>query len=352
MNKNPLVSIVVPVYNTEAYLEDCIKSIISQTYDNLEIIIVNDGSTDNSAEICKRIIGNDIRIHYIEKANSGVSDTRNIGIDNASGEYMIFADSDDLLAPDMIRLLVTYAEKNNSDFVICGNYNLSTFKTSERHLFSNERSFEGDEYLYNILFPTLGPIIKNINPSKLDKLTPIWARLYKTSVIKTNGIKFIDLNKLPSECLQFNLEYCLHITKASYVDRPLYYYRRNTISSVTKPFRTGLIDKWLWWIDYVVPIITSNPNRAMLNEALNGRIICSLIPLGGNALKIKDKKERLKEFNRILNIKQVQTALREYDTKKSPFCWRLFFFAARIKNVPMFMFLTWSMRKILKLRKS
>lgn len=352
MNENPLVSVIVPVYNTENYLEKCIQSCVDQAYENIEIIVINDGSTDNSPKICKRFQEADARIKYIAKDNSGVSDTRNVGIDSATGEYLMFVDSDDILDSQMIGFLVGAAEKDNSDLVICGNYNLSTLKTTERNLFSRDFVFEDNNLFTEILQPTLGPTPEKFNPAKLDKFVPIWARLYKTSILKENNIRFIDLKRLPSECLQFNFEFCLHIDRASYVNKPLYYYRRNTVQSVTKPFRPGLIDKWMWWVGYIEPFIESTDRKSELKDALNGRIVCSLIPLGGNALKILDKKERRKEFSRVLNMNQIQNALSEFNTNNTPFYWQLFFNSARKKNVTMFMFLTWAMRKILKLRKA
>lgn len=112
------VSVIVPVYNTEKYLEKSINSIVNQTYKNLEILLIDDGSTDRSFEICKKFAQKDNRVIPIHKENSGVSETRNLGISYATGKYAIFVDSDDILPLNSIKDMYEVAKKNNSDLVI------------------------------------------------------------------------------------------------------------------------------------------------------------------------------------------------------------------------------------------
>ena len=111
------VSLIVPVYNTSKYLEKCINSLINQTLDDIEIIIINDGSTDNSEKIIKKF--NDKRIKYIAKQNEGIGKTRNLGIEKATGEYLAFVDSDDYLSIDFCEKMYTKATSDNCDIVIC-----------------------------------------------------------------------------------------------------------------------------------------------------------------------------------------------------------------------------------------
>ena len=109
------VSIIIPVYNVEKYLDKCLKSVLNQTYKNIEIIVINDGSTDNSLKICKKY--KDKRIVLIDKENGGVSSARNKGLELASGKYITFVDSDDWLELDAIENMVSFIEKENVDFV-------------------------------------------------------------------------------------------------------------------------------------------------------------------------------------------------------------------------------------------
>ena len=116
------VSIIIPIYNSEEYLKRCIDSVINQTYKNLEIILIDDGSTDLSGKMCDTYSNNDSRIKVIHKKNSGVSDTRNQGIKIATGTYFLFIDSDDWLENNMVETLVKYKEKNKCDIVRCNYY--------------------------------------------------------------------------------------------------------------------------------------------------------------------------------------------------------------------------------------
>ncbi|MDU4884833.1 glycosyltransferase family 2 protein [uncultured Clostridium sp.] len=115
-----LISVIIPMYNASKYIERCLKSIIEQTYKTLEIIVIDDGSTDNSTDIIKEFLKIDKRIKIIQKKNSGVSDSRNFGIDNAQGEWICFVDSDDYIEKDYIETLYNYSIKNEVDIIYSG----------------------------------------------------------------------------------------------------------------------------------------------------------------------------------------------------------------------------------------
>ena len=117
---NELISVIVPIYNVEKYLERCLDSIIKQTYKNLDIILVDDGSIDNSTKICDEYVKKDSRIKVIHKENGGLSDARNVGIDNSDGKYICFIDSDDYIELDMIENLYDGIVKNNANICCCG----------------------------------------------------------------------------------------------------------------------------------------------------------------------------------------------------------------------------------------
>ena len=119
MEENEKISLIVPVYNVEKYLEKCVNSILKQTYKNLEIILVDDGSTDESAEICDKLKKDDNRIVVVHKTNGGLSDARNVGIGIATGNYLGFIDSDDYIQKDMYEYLYKLIKENNADISIC-----------------------------------------------------------------------------------------------------------------------------------------------------------------------------------------------------------------------------------------
>ncbi len=141
MDKDKMVSIIVPVYNVERYLEQCLDSIIKQTYRSLEILIINDGSTDSSGEIASRYAGLDERIILLEKKNGGLSDARNYGLDRASGDYIMFVDSDDYIEADMVEYLLDAIEKADAQIAVCG-YRLvgeNGEALSDREIFPREK---------------------------------------------------------------------------------------------------------------------------------------------------------------------------------------------------------------------
>lgn len=117
---NDLISIIIPVYNVEKYVEKCVNSALKQTYQNLEIILIDDGSTDNSGKICEKLSSNDNRIKVFHKKNGGLSDARNYGIERATGNYIMFIDSDDWIENDTVELSLAKAIKDKADIVIFG----------------------------------------------------------------------------------------------------------------------------------------------------------------------------------------------------------------------------------------
>lgn len=144
-----LISVVVPVYNVEKYIEKCIKSIIAQTYKNLEIIVVNDGTKDNSIGVIKKYIDQDNRIKVINQENAGLSEARNTGIKNACGKYIVFVDSDDYIDESMIEKMYRRLKKDNSQLVVCNilrvddEYNELGFRENyygEKEIFNNDEA--------------------------------------------------------------------------------------------------------------------------------------------------------------------------------------------------------------------
>lgn len=159
------ISTIVPVYNVEKYLTKCIDSIINQTYKDLEIILVDDGSTDNSGQICDQYAKKDNRIKVIHKENGGLSDARNVGIKNSTGEYLSFIDSDDYIDKDMIECLYNAITNTNSDIAVCGKYiEGETGKYYLKNVNSQLKIYDSKEALKSILTNNL------IDVSACDKL--------------------------------------------------------------------------------------------------------------------------------------------------------------------------------------
>lgn len=148
--KDILVSVIVPAYNTEKYLAFCLDSIIAQTHDKLEIIVVNDGSTDNTPEICDEYSKKDDRIRVIHQENHGLSSARNAALDIMTGEYIAFIDSDDFIEAVTIDLLLRDCIEHNSETVIFGSIDTSEIKFVNHTITNNVRTYSSEFLLNNI----------------------------------------------------------------------------------------------------------------------------------------------------------------------------------------------------------
>ena len=171
----PKISIIIPVYNVEKYVKKCIESVINQEYTNLEIIIVNDGSTDNSGDICDYYANKDKRIILIHQENQGLSMARNNGLDIATGEYIGFVDSDDWIAPDMYYMLYDNAVRYNADISMCNFYYID--HNEKKTPYSNE----------NVNVKMLEGVYKIAHNIRLSN-NCVWNRLYKRHLF--NEIRF------------------------------------------------------------------------------------------------------------------------------------------------------------------
>lgn len=162
----PLVSVIVPVYNVEKFLCKCINSIINQSYKNLEIILINDGSTDNSTSICHEYKKKDCRIKLVEKVNGGLSEARNFGIDISNGAYLSFVDSDDYIHPQMIESMMSKIIEKDADIIVCGHTIVDINGQIQSKVRDNNKT-----YLYNSA-KALNLILedKNINSFAWDKI--------------------------------------------------------------------------------------------------------------------------------------------------------------------------------------
>mgnify|MGYP003302353025 CR=1 FL=1 len=212
---NPLISVIVPVYNVEKYLDRCIESIVNQTYKNLEIILIDDGSTDNSPQICDELEKKDKRIKVIHKENSGVSSARNVGLDNAKGDYIGFVDSDDFIEKDMYSLMLKKIESTNSDCCFCDVRYVGICSNEEIHLW-NKQLFSKQEIL-NVFFEFNG-----FNFS-------VWNKLFQKNKIKK--IRFNEKIFIKEDAL-FCLEYFNDIKKISHINKALYNYCFNDESAL------------------------------------------------------------------------------------------------------------------------
>ena len=225
VDSNDLISVVVPVYNTEKYLTRCLDSIIKQTYQNLEIILVNDGSTDNSKKICQKFLKIDKRFKYIEQKNSGLSVARNTGIENANGKYLMFIDSDDYVNIHFVKELYSALINTNADVAVC----------------DYKKVYEKDANTYfkevSVVQNFTNNIFNNLYNENSDITTVAWNKIYKKEIF--NKIKY-PAGKIHED--EYIIHYILDNIKSITYVRAKYYYYYQRESSITGSYSIKRLD--------------------------------------------------------------------------------------------------------------
>lgn len=229
------VSIVVPVYNVEKYLKRCVDSLIGQSYPNLEILLIDDGSKDNSLSICKEYELKDSRIRVFHKENEGLGLTRNYGIERATGRYITFVDSDDYLTSDAVETMLEKATATDADVVIANNY----YKDEEQKVTLPERLYSGTEIKEVLMVHMMGN-----KGNELDALSyTAWGKLYKKDLFTQNNLVFPSERKLIWEDLAFSVEAYPLCEKVYVLHKPVYYYCFNegSLTHTYKPNKLELV---------------------------------------------------------------------------------------------------------------
>ena len=221
MIKEPLVTLIIPAYNTEKYIGKCIESILEQSYQELEIIILDDGSQDETNKICQKYAKMDSRIILISKKNTGVSDTRNVGIHNANGKYIIFVDSDDYVTPNYVEVLVREVENENVQMACAEYFYVKEEKESvhESKLLKDEKKIISGSDAINMLH------------EKNGFQGYLWNKIFFKNIIINENILFDSKIKIWEDML-FCLKYLTKKEKVVYINKPVYYYVQRENSAI------------------------------------------------------------------------------------------------------------------------
>lgn len=328
-----MISIIVPVYNVEAYLPQCLDSLINQTYQDLEIICVNDGSTDGSLEILQQYAAKDKRIKLITRENRGISTSRNEALDIASGEYVMFVDSDDWIDYQTCEKALDAIQASNYDIVLWSYIREFNDKSLPNYLYANAVIWENRMDLCRRI---VGPVDEELRtPQKLDSYGTVWGKIYKLELIEQNiPIRFVDTAKIGTcEDILFNIEYSLRTKKAEFVPELLYHYRKiNT--SFTSKYRESLPTQWKNLYDKIKDVLVKNNAFSFCKQAYQNRISLGIVGLGLNVTfsdySFGKQKEMVKQ---ILSSSHYKEAIRELSIKYMPIHWRSFYIFARQRNV-------------------
>lgn len=234
-NENPLISIIVPVYNAEKYLEKCIESILIQTYKKIEILIINDGSTDNSWKLCKKIKNKDDRISVYSKNNGGVSTARNYGLRKSNGDWVMFVDPDDYLSNRMVTNLVN-AITPLTDIIASPCISFQKNKTKKVNFFEKKCEFQSKaskkELFKQLMVPEYGQNVK----IALTAIGVPWGKIYRKHFIDKYKLRFDpELRRMQDNL--FNIYAFFYARKIIYLDDAFYYYRYEHMDNYFQNYR-------------------------------------------------------------------------------------------------------------------
>lgn len=303
---NSLVSIIIPIYNVEKYLKKCLDSIVNQTYKNIEIVCIDDGSPDNSIDILNEFAKRDNRIKIIRQENKGLSGARNKGIDNAKGKYIIFIDSDDWIEFNMVELMINKIEKENLDIVICGQYNHYILNDNELIKEINLKK------LSNFIFNNYKEyFIKNYQ-LKLP-FGSSWNKIFKLDIIKENNLYFVE--KCLHEDLLFVFRYLNLVRRIGIVETPLYHYIVNRSDSITNKINKEEVTDVFFTLNELKKILESSFfNSIEFNEYMFGWIFRAIL-LKKNIYQTKEFDKRIDILKNNSNYKKICEILLK-NTKK------------------------------------
>lgn len=330
-----LISVVVPIYNVEKYIDNCLRSIIRQSYKNIEIILVDDGSTDQSGIICEKYAKLDNRIKVIHKKNEGLGLARNSGLELVSGQYVAFIDSDDFIAEDMIDKLVDSILKNNVDTVYCGYYEYYNHNlVLSKPCYYSNNIFEGEEITSKILLEMIGTSPKEKNDSLVSM--SVWHALYSTEIIKQNLIKFPSEREYISEDIVFDILYLKCAKRIMFIEDCLYFYRCNNINSLTHKYKK---DEFLMH-KKVVDKLNFELSKIMKKEQYINRTDRYLLGRLRTCIKKiinygkKDEKFKIKsEIMKLVSLPYVVECMKRYPYRKNPIQHRIFNYAIKYKKI-------------------
>lgn len=340
-----MISIIVPVYNVASYLPQCLDSLVNQTYRDIEIICVNDGSTDSSLAILQKYAKTDKRIKIISRENRGISCSRNEALDMAQGEWTMFVDSDDWIDLNTCESALNLALEHQADVVMWA-YVREFKKQSLPKLYLSGTTI-WEENISQLHRRIVGPINEELTrPDTLDSWGTIWGKLYRSSFIHTNSpIRFVDTKLIGSaEDVLFNIAYMGRISKAIYVPETWYHYRKG--ESYTSSYKADLPQKWNTLYQKIKEEIQKQQLGNDFKQAYFNRISLGIIGLGLNEMFANAPfKQKYLRIQALLNRDIYRKAIQKFPIQYFPIHWKMFFDFVRNKN-------SWGVLFLLKIMKT
>lgn len=326
-----MISIIVPVYNVETFLPQCIDSLVNQTYRDIEIICVNDGSTDESLAILEQYAAKDERIRIITQDNQGVSCARNIGLQVAKGDWIMFVDSDDWIETNCCQKVLDVSQ--DTELVLFSYVREFKSSSAPKQFLGNEEIKFNETNILQLYERLIAPNGKELrHPDNIDSLSTPWGKIYRTETIRDHHLTFVSTNEIGTEDLLFNVEYHKYVHRAFYLPECLYHYRKSTLSTLTSLYKEDLDKKWLRMFERIENVITPL-NRPELTEALSRRKALCLLGLGLNITFCRESFQwKHKMLDAIISSEWYSTSILHLDISPMPLHWKAFYSMARRKQ--------------------
>lgn len=331
-----MISIIVPVYNVEACLPRCLESLTGQTCRDLEIICVNDGSTDGSLRILQDAAAKDGRIRVVDRANKGVSASRNEALDAARGEWVMFVDSDDWIDAGTCQSALVTAEKHQADVVMWA-YCREYANQSLPKLYLNEGKIWEDD-ITDLHRRMVGPVGDELGrPDTMDAWGTIWGKLYRRALMEAAApIRFTDTRQVGSaEDVLFNIAYMARVRKAVYVPQAWYHYRKGT-ASFTSVHKADLPRKWdTLYACMEKELDGQGKLRDDFLAACRNRISLGIIGLGLNEMFADTPfGTKCRRIGGLLDRPVYRQAVATLSLGPLPLHWKVFFLCAKYRFAP------------------
>lgn len=306
-----LISVIVPIYNVEPYLMRCVDSIRRQTYQNLEIILVDDGSPDRCPQICEEIKAADPRVKVIHKENGGQGMARNSGLDMATGVYVTFVDSDDWIGEDHIENLYEEAKKTGADVVIGSHTMVALDGTMHRRDLKIEKKvYEGEAVREEVVLPLIGPDVHYPQDVQIEASNSM--SLYRMDVITRANIRFRSEREAIAEDMYFNVDFFCNADRVAAMDEVGYFYCENP-TSTSKRYDPNRLKKTVRFYE----ILKEQVAQYHLEDKVALRIERTFLMKARFAIRLivaadVEKKEKYGEIRKILRHDLVKQVLAAY----------------------------------------
>lgn len=315
---SPLVSIIVPVYNVEKYLQQCVDSLVSQTYKNIEILLIDDGSKDNSGQMCNQFSEQYTNVMSFHKKNSGLGLTRNFGLERINGDYVTFVDSDDYLRQDAIQKLVDGLDDGQNDTVI-GGFTKITDDGKELYIETYPEEVINNGLVYSRLFNRM----LGSSPDRHDSIKPsVWNALYSVKIIQEHNLHFVSERELISEDIVWDSDYYRYSQSAKIISEPTYYYRYNP-NSLSQTYNPDRFEKSIYFYKYMACKM-SNTEIAQEAKLRLIRYLFICVRSAFSQSTIMPFRESQKSIKKMCSNLELQQAIDEYPINRLGFKQRIF----------------------------